>query len=228
MKRFLADAWTVAVKDLRCELRERQVVNAAVSFALTVLLMFSFTFDPNTNVEVRSLSGSLLWVVYLFAGVLVLNRSFARETGNECLAALVASPLSGDSLFLGKTLSSCVLILAVELISLPVFGIFFDVGWFPRIGELLPVLVLGSWSFAAVGTTFGAITASNRLRELMLPLLLFPTCLPALVACMSVTWGIFDPSAVTEVGPWVRLLIGFDIIYTLLGILVMDSVLTAG
>ncbi len=228
MKRFLGDAWTVAAKDLRCELRERQVLNATVSFALTVLLMFSFTFDPNTNVEIRNLSGGLLWAVYLFAGVLVLNRSFARETANDCLMGLVASPLSGDSLFLGKTLSNCVLILAVELICLPVFGIFFDVAWLPKIHQLLPVLVLGSWSFAAVGTTFGAVTANNRLRELMLPLLLFPTCLPALVACMSVTWGIFDPSSVTEIGPWVRLLIGFDIIYTLLGILVMDSLLTAG
>lgn len=227
MSRFLAHVRIVALKDLRCEFRDRQVLNAAISFSLVVLLMFSFTFDPNTNIEVRSLSAGLLWVVYLFAGVLVLNRCFTRETSNDCLAALVASPLSGDALFLGKTLSSCALILAVELISLPVFGVFFDTDWLPHFGRLLPVLALGSWSFAAVGTTFGAITASNRLRELMLPLLLFPVCLPALVACMSVTWGIFDPTAVTEIGPWLRLLIGFDIIYTLLGVLVMDAILRA-
>ena len=228
MRRLVADAWAVAAKDLRCELRDRQVLNAAVSFALVVLLMFSFTFDPNTNVGVRSLSGGLLWVVYLFAGVLVLNRSFARESANDCLEGLVAAPLSGESLFLGKALASCLLILAVEVISLPVFGIFFDVSWLPKAGRLLPVFVLGSWALAAVGTTFGAATANNRMRELMLPLLLFPVCLPALVACMSVTWGILDPSAVAEIGPWVRLLIGFDIIYTLLGLLVMDSLLAAG
>lgn len=228
MKRLLADAWTVAAKDLRCELRDKQVLNAAISFALVVLLMFSFTFDPNTNVGIRSLSGGLLWVVYLFAGVLVLNRSFARETANDCLAALVAAPLSGDSLFLGKTVSSWLLILAVELISLPVFGIFFDVNWVPQAGRLLPVLALGTWSFASVGTTFGAVTANNRMRELMLPLLVLPFCLPALVACMSVTWGILDPSAVSEIGPWVRLLIGFDVIYTLLGVLVMDPILRSG
>lgn len=228
MKRFLAGVGAIAAKDLRCEFRERQVLNAAISFSLVVLLMFSFAFDPNTNIGIRSLSGGLLWVVYLFAGVLVLNRSFARETANDCMDALVAAPLSGDALFLGKTISSCVLILAVELISLPVFGIFFDVSWLPKADRLLPVFVLGSWSFAAVGTTFGAVTANNRMRELMLPLLMIPVCLPALVACMSVTWGIFDPTAVTEIGPWVRLLVGFDIIYTLLGVLVMDSILTAG
>ena len=228
MKHFLAGAWAVAAKDLRCELRDKQVLNAAISFALVVLLMFSFTFDPNTNVGIRSLSGGLLWVVYLFAGVLVLNRSFARETANDCLAALVAAPLSGDSLFLGKTVSSWLMIVAVELISLPVFGIFFDVNWVPKAGTLLPVFALGAWSFAAVGTTFGAVTANNRMRELMLPLLVLPFCLPALVACMSITWGILDPAAVPEIGPWVRLLIGFDVIYTLLGVLVMEPVLRSG
>ncbi len=228
MMRLLADIAIVAGKDLRCEARDRQVLNAAISFSLVVLLMFSFTFDPNTSIEVRSLSGGLLWVVYLFAGVLVLNRSFARETSNDCLGALVASPMAGDALFLGKTVANCALIFVVELISLPVFGIFFDVHWLPHAQQLLPVFLLGSWSFAAVGTTFGAVTANNRLRELMLPLLLFPVCLPALVACMSLTWGIFDPSAVSETGPWLRLLVGFDIIYTLLGVLVMDAILTAG
>ena len=228
MTRTLTETWTIAAKDLRCEMRGRQVLNSAISFALVVLLMFSFTFDPNTNVEVRSLSGGLLWVVYLFAGVLVLNRSFARETANDCLAALVAAPLSGEALFLGKTFASFALILAVELISLPVFGVFYDVSWLPHFSQLFPVFALGSWSFAAVGTTFGAVTASNRMRELMLPLLLFPICLPALVACMSLTWAVFDPTAVTETGPWLRLLVGFDVIYTLLGMLVMESILTSG
>lgn len=227
MKRLVAQAWIVAGKDLRCECRDRQVLNAAVSFALVVLLMFSFTFDPNTNTEVRSLSGGLLWVVYLFAGVLVLNRSFARETSNDCLAALVASPISGEALFLGKALASWTLILAVELVSLPVFGVFFDIPWLPQAGRLLPVLALGTWSFAAVGTSFGAVTANHRMRELMLPLLLFPVCLPALVACMSLTWSIFDPAAVGETGPWLRLLLGFNVIYTLLGVLVMDAILKA-
>ena len=228
MRRFFAQFWAIAKKDLRCELRNRQVLNAAISFSIVVLLMFSFTFDPNTNSEVRSLAGGLLWIVYLFASMLVLNRSFARETSNECLEALIASPVSGDAVFLGKTISSWVLILAVEVISLPIFGIFFDINWLPRSGSLFLVFALGTWAFAAVGTSFSAVTANNRMRELMLPLLLLPVCLPALVACVSITWGIFDPSAVGEIGAWMRLLIGFDIIYTLLGILMMDSILTSG
>ncbi len=228
MKRFVSQVWTIAHKDLRSELRNREVLNAALSFSLAVLLMFSFAFDPNSNTEIRDLAGGLLWVVYLFAGVLVLNRSFARETANECLESLVASPVSGEAVFLGKTFANWILILVVELISLPIFGVFFDVSWVPQAGPLLGVFALGTWAFAAVGTTFGAVTANNRLRELMLPLLLFPICLPALIACVSLTWGIFDPEAVTELAVWVRLLVGFDVIYSLLGILLLDYVLTAG
>ncbi len=228
MKRFCKQAWTIACKDLRSEMRNREVLNAALSFSLAVLLLFSFTFDPNSNAAVRDLSGGLLWVVYLFAGVLVLNRSFARETANECLDSLVASPVSGEAVFVGKAFANWVLILAVELISLPIFGVFFDVSWAPKSAPLLGVFALGTWAFAAVGTTFGAVTANNRLRELMLPLLLFPICLPALIACVSLTWGIFDPEAVTELDAWVRMLIGFDVIYSLLGILLLDYVLTAG
>ena len=228
MKRFISQAWTIARKDLRSELRNREVLNAALSFSLAVLLMFSFAFDPNSNAETRDLAGGLLWMVYLFAGVLVLNRSFARETANECLESLVASPVSGDAVFLGKTFANWILILVVEWISLPIFGVFFDVSWVPKAWPLLGVFALGTWAFAAVGTTFGAVTANNRLRELMLPLLLFPICLPALIACVSLTWGIFDPEAVTETAVWVRMLIGFDVIYSLLGILLLDYVLTAG
>ncbi len=228
MKRFLRQAWTIAHKDLRSEMRNREVLNAALSFSLAVLLMFSFAFDPNSNTETRDLAGGLLWMVYLFVSVLVLNRSFARETANECLESLVASPVSGDAVFLGKTFANWVLILVVELISLPIFGVFFDISWVPKFGPLLGVFALGTWAFASVGTTFGAVTANNRLRELMLPLLLFPICLPALIACVSLTWGIFDPEAVTEISSWVRMLIGFDVIYSLLGILLLDYVLTAG
>ncbi len=228
MRRFAGQVWIIASKDLRSELRNREVFNAALSFSLVVLLMFSFAFDPNTNSDVRDLAGGLLWIVFIFAGVLVLNRSFARESANECLDALIASPVSGDAIFLGKTIANWALILVVELCCLPIFGIFFDVSWLPKFGPLLGIFALGTWAFASVGTTFGAITANNRLRELMLPLLLFPICLPALIACVSVTWGIFDPEAVSELAVWVKMLIGFDIIYTLLGILLLDYVLTAG
>jgi heme exporter protein B len=227
VNRFLRQAWTVAAKDLRTELRNKEAVNAALAFTLVVLLLLSFALDPVSNIEVRDQAGGLLWVVYLFAGILVLNRSFAREAHNECLEALVASPLSGAALFIGKTFSNSVLLLMMEVISLPVFAVFFGIDWSRDFGALLLVLVLGTWAFSVVGTMFSAITANNRLRELMLPLLVFPITLPAMIACVQLTTLILLGEPLGESVAWLRLLFGFDVIFTLLGSLLLEPVLLA-
>ena len=225
MNEFLRQAGTIAAKDLRAEFRNKEVLNAAFSFTLVVLLLFSFAFDPIRYPEIREMAGGLLWIAYAFAGVLVLNRSFARETANECLDALIASPAPAAALFLGKCLANSILLLVLELISLPVFGVFYDVRWTESFGSLLVVFILGTWALSSVGTMFSAITANNRLRELMLPVLVFPIALPALMACVSLTGLVLagEPSSSAEV--WWRLLIVFDLIFTLLGATLLEAVL---
>lgn len=227
MTRFLRQTWTIAAKDLRTELRNKEALSAALSFTLVVILLFSFAFDPVSNVEVRELSGGLLWIAYIFAGILLLNRSFARESANDCLDALVASPLSGGALFLGKAISSCLLLLVLEMASLPLFGVFYSVNWTQNFGTLLLVLVLGSWGFTVIGTLFSAVTANNRLRELMLPLLVFPMTLPALIACVQLTTVILTGDPLGDSVAWLKLLFGFDVIFTLLGAVLLESVLLA-
>ena len=88
---FFRLALVVAVKDLRAEFRTKEAINASLAFALVILLMFSFAFDPDSQTT-REISGGLLWIVFAFAGTLILNRSFAREIPNDCLDALIASP----------------------------------------------------------------------------------------------------------------------------------------
>jgi heme exporter protein B len=222
---FLRLAGTIAAKDLRAEFRNKEVLNAAFSFTLVVLLLFSFAFDPITNPDVRDMAGGLLWIVYLFAGVLVLNRSFARETANECLDALIASPAPASALFFGKCVANSTLLLVLELISLPIFGIFYDVRWTGAFRELLLIFMLGTWALAAVGTMFSAITANNRLRELMLPLLVFPITLPALMACVELTGLALAGEIPASAEVWWRLLIVFDVIFTLLGAVLLEAVL---
>ncbi len=225
MSDFLRHAWTIAAKDLRTEMRNREVINAAASFALVVLLMFGFAFDPSSNFEVRSLTGGLLWIIYVFSGILVLNRSFAQETVNDCIGALTAAPISPASIFIGKAFANWVLLLAMELISLPLFGMFFDIRWYDRFGDLLLILALGSWALSIIGTIFGAVTANNRLRELMLPVLVFPMILPALMACVQLTGLALLNEPFGDSIAWLKLLIGFDIIFTLLGSVLLEPVL---
>src|SRR5579863_2047600 len=133
---LLRQIWVVTVKDLRAELRTKEAINASFAFAMVILLMFSFAFDPSDDTT-REISGGLLWIVFAFAGTLILNRSFARELPNDCLDALIAAPISSSALFLGKALANFVLVLAVELISLPVFGIFSNVHWTRQFPQLL-------------------------------------------------------------------------------------------
>ncbi len=221
---FLRSALTIALKDLRLEARSKEVLNAALSFALVILLLFSFAFDP-TGEQVREMSGGLLWLVFSFAGVLVLNRSFARETLNECLDALIASPLSGASLFFGKVLVNTLLLLVLELVCLPVFGIFYNVRWEANIGWLLLVMALGTWGLTVIGTVFSALTVNVHLRELMLPLLVFPITVPALMASVRLTTVLFSGQPVAPELVWLKLLAGFDLIFTLLGLALVELVL---
>ncbi len=115
---FARQVLVIMAKDLRAELRTKEAINASLSFALVVLLLFSFAFDPSEETT-REISGGLLWIVFAFAGTLLLNRSFARELGNDCLDALISAPIPGSALFLGKALANYVLVMAVELIALP-------------------------------------------------------------------------------------------------------------
>lgn len=223
--RFLRQMLTIAMKDLRSELRTKEAVNASLSFALVILLLFSFAFDPTSDMT-REVSGGLLWLVFAFAGVLVLNRSFARELNNDCLDALIASPVPGPALFLGKVVANFVLLLGIECACLPVFGIFYNIHWTGQLAWLALVLLLGTWGMTVVGTVFSALTVNMRLRELMLPMLVYPIMIPCLMASMLLTTPLLAGQPITgDLLAWVRLLIGFDIIFTALSVTLIDTVL---
>jgi len=222
---FLRQSLTMAAKDLRAELRTKEAINASVAFALVILLLFSFAFDPTAE-QTREMSGGLLWIVFAFAGALILNRSFARELPNDCLDALVASPVSGAALFFGKCLANAILLLAVEFISLPVFGVFYNVWWTQRFWPLMHVLVLATWRLTVIGTMFRALTVNLRLREMMLPVLVYPMVIPALMAAMQLTTVLMAGEAIgADNLIWLRLLAGFDIIFTALGLVLVETVL---
>jgi heme exporter protein B len=223
--RFLRQSLTIAAKDLRSEWRTKEALNSSVAFALVILLLFSFAFEP-TEEQTRQIAGGLLWLAFAFAGALILNRSFARELPNDCLDALIAAPLTGAALFLGKLLANFVLLAAVELIALPVFGIFYDVNWTRQLGPLLEVMALGTWGMTVVGTLFSALTVNLRLRELMLPMLIYPVMVPALLAAIQLTSPLVMGQPLdAELLVWLRLLVAFDVVFTALTLALVETVL---
>jgi heme exporter protein B len=217
----------IARKDLMTELRTKESINAAASFSLVILVLFSFAFDLDRQTWLE-ISGGLLWLVYSFAGALIVNRSFARELPNDCLDVLVASPAPPWALFLGKALAAFFLLLIVEMISMPVFGLFYNVPWWEQFPAVAGVLLLGTWGIAVVGAAFSAVTVNVRLRELMLPVLLYPILIPLLIGAMSATTMLFggNPDATTNV-PALKLMTGFDIIYTALGLFFVEFILVS-
>lgn len=222
---FWRQTLSILQKDLRAEMRSKEAINASFSFALVILLLFSFAFDPTADTT-REISGGLLWIVFAFAGAMILNRSFARELPNDCLDALIASPIPGSALFLGKALANVLLLLAVEAVCFPVYGLFYNVRWAERFWPLLLVVALGTWGIAVIGTVFSALTVNLRLREVMLPLLVYPMMIPCLMAAMKLTNQLVggDPLD-AEAMISMRFLIGFDVIYTSLALMLVETVL---
>ena len=222
---YLRQVLTICGKDLRSEFRTKEALNASLAFALVILLLFSFAFDPSSE-QINEISGGLIWMAFAFAGALILNRSFARELFNDCLDALIYSPVPGSALFLGKALASYVLLLIVELVSFPIFGLFYNVQWARKFGWLLFVLLLASWGLTVVGTMFSALTVNLRLRELMMPMLLYPMMIPGLMAAMQLTTQLLAGQPISGDGyTWLRLLIGFDIIFTALALALVETIL---
>ena len=222
---WFSHAAIIAGKDLRSEFRTKESFNAALAFSATILILFSFAVDPFSE-TLHEMSGGLLWLVFTFAGALVLNRSFAREQANDCLDALLASPVSGASLFLGKSVANFTLLLLVELISLPIFALLYGMNLTANPPLLGAVLALTTWAMTVIGTTFSALTVNLRIRELMLPVLVYPMLIPALMSAMKLTTLLLSSTAL---GPgdwlWFRLLVGFDIIFTALALALVDSIL---
>ena len=222
---FVSQTLTVAGKDIRSEIRTKESLNAAISFAIVILVIFSFAVDPSAE-QIKDMSGGLLWIVFAFAGALILNRSFARELGNDCLDALICSPVPSAALFTGKAAANFVLLMVVEAVSLPIFGVLYNMQWMRDPLTLAAVCMLATWGITIIGTVFSALTVNLRLRELMLPVLIYPMMIPALMAAMRLTTVLISEGTIpADDIIWLRLLIGFDIIFTALSVMLIDTVL---
>lgn len=219
----LRAALAILAKELRLELRTRELVNTSLVFVLMVVVLFSFSFDP-TSAESRRFGPGLLWMAFLFAASLMLHPSFSREQVNETLSALRLAAPEPFAILLGKLLANLVFLLLTELLLLPVFAIFYNVSLLPVADRLLLVVVLGTFGIAVSGTTFAAMSAQARMRELLLPLLLLPVLAPVLIASVECTAALFSEFPELP-GVWLKFLIGFDVIYLAVSYLLCEYVL---
>jgi heme exporter protein B len=215
MREVLAQAWTVARKDLLLEFRTRTALLSAVVFTALVLTVFNFGRDP-TAVATIDLAPSILWVTFTFAAMLALNRAFQLELENQALEGLLVSPLSRLSLYFGKLIANLAFVTIVEAVGLPLFVLFFDVPVGHVLLPLVGVIVLATVGFVAVGTLFSAMVIRTRFAELMLPVLLLPFLIPPLVGAVQVTARLLAGRPLSEAAGWLRLLAAYDIWFVFL------------
>jgi heme exporter protein B len=207
-------------KDLRMELRTKELFNSMFLFALLALIIFNFAFAGSMP---KSVLAGALWVAFLFASVLGLNRSFVKEQDKGCLEGLLLAPADRSAIYFGKFLGNLVFLLFVEAVSLPLVTIFFnrtEIVRYPL--ELAGILILGSIAISSVGTILSAITANTKTRELLLPILLFPLMIPVIIGAVEITAYIFEPKG--TIGQWLRLLVVYDIIFVLVPYILFDYV----
>jgi heme exporter protein B len=202
------------IKDLRLEWRSKDAINSMLFFALLVVVIFSFGFDPTAE-ESRRIAGGLLWVAILFATVVALNQTWTRELRNQVLDAYRLSPAPPMALFLSKTVGNFIFVSILEVLMVPLFVVFYNLR---SVGPLWQLLVVN-------GTFFAALSIRTRSREIMLPLILFPISIPALLAMVDATTSILtgDSSPIF----WIRLLAVYDLVFTTLGLILFEPVLNA-
>jgi heme exporter protein B len=211
-------------KDLRIEWRSKDALNSMLFFSLLVVVLFSLAFDPTAAVS-RQISGGILCVATLFASVTALNQAWTRELRHQMLDAQRMAPAPAWSLFLAKVTANFLFVSAVQIILAPLFAIFYNLHPLGQSWLLALILPLGTWALVVNGTFFAALSIRTRNRELLLPLLLFPIFIPALLGMVQASTAVL--TAETDPGLWIQLLAGYDVIFTTASILLFGTVLHA-
>ena len=220
MKRFSDKVFVILWKDILSELRARDIVISVLFFALLVIVIFNFAFEPG---RVGLVAPGVLWVAFTFAGVLGLNRSFALEKDKGCLEGLMLCPVDRDVIYLGKMLGSLTFMLVVEAIILPIFSIFFNLPIF--MPKLILVAVLATVGFVSVGTLFSALAVNTKAREVMLPILFFPIVIPVIIAAVKASGLVLAGEPWGSLSPWLQVIVAFDVIFLVVSSLVFEFII---
>ena len=218
---FLQSALAILAKDLRVEMRSRELVGVMALFAFLSLLVFSFALELDRAAREEAVSG-VLWVTLIFASLLGFHRSMALEHDQGNLDALLLAPISRSAIFVGKLAGNYLFTLLVGLIILPLMTLLYNKNMLDA--RLLVVAVIGIFGFSTIGTLLAALTVQTRAREVLLPIAMLPAALPFLLTAVRASAGILSASPQTDWLVWLRLLGGISVIYLVLCLLLYSFV----
>ena len=210
MREVLGPVFILAWKDILLEIRTRDIVISVVVFAVLVVVVFNFALNVSPGL-VNDLAPGILWVAFVFAGILAMNRAFVLEKDRGSLEGLLLTPVSRDAIYFGKMLGTLLFMIVVEAVLLPIFGVLFNFSAFSP--GLILAIVLATIGFATVGTLFSAIAVHTRSREIMLPVLFLPIIVPVIIGAVEASAGSINGDSIIGVGRWMGLIAVFDALY---------------
>lgn len=198
-------------KELLLQWRTRAQFMSVFIFGATALLLFSFGVGPNAEV-LRQFSAGFLWLGLLLSSTLTLAESFHAEMENRALEGLLLLPSDPRALYYGKAIANWIQLSLLGSALVPVMVVLYDAGT-TRLLSLLAIILLGAAGLSAPGTLYAAMTAQVRAKQTLLPLLLFPLIVPALLAAVKATSLVILGDPMQTLRSWLTLLTAFDAIY---------------
>jgi len=224
MVKYFKTIYHIIEKDLLLELKSKEVINSMLIFALLVVVVFSFIFEPGAEYK-NDLAAGILWMSIIFSGILGLNKSMMNEINGGNLNALLLAPVDKSAIFFGKGLSNFLFMLIMEVIIIPIFVIFYDVPILNNFLFSIVTLLLGTYGFAILGTLFSIISVKSKTREVMLPILLLPIIIPVVLSAIQAMNVFLKGDDISDSFKWLQLLLVFDIVFTLVIYVIFDFVI---
>jgi len=224
MRQYMLQVGAIVWKDLITELKTRELFSSMFVFSVLVILIFIFSINLSI-VKATEVGPGVLWVAFLFAGTLGLNRSFTLEKENGCLQGLILTPADRTTIYFGKFLSNLVFLLIMEAFILPLFMVFFNVDILGHLGPLLLVVFIGTFGFCALGTLLSSLAPNLKTREVMLPILLYPLMVPIVIGSVRMTGQVLEGAELATMMDWVGLTLCFDAIFIGVSIMTIDHIL---
>lgn len=221
---MLSASWAIAMKDLRIELRTKEILTTTGLFAVLMIVLGSLAFYTD-RVNAARVAPGLLWLAVLFAGILLMGRSWAKEREGEAVTGLLLTPMPPSALYLGKTASSFVLLCLIEVVLVPILAVFFHLDVTSYVGPLALLMVLGTLGFVATGTLFAAMSVRTRARDLMLSIVIFPLVAPALLSTAVATRELFAGATLEETMGWIKILLAIDLVALFAGTVLFETLI---
>ena len=221
---FIRKLWAIVWKDLISELRTKETILSMCLFSFLVLIIFSFAFDAGSK-DLRKIIPGILWVAFVFSGLMGLGRAFGVEQDRETLPGLLLCPVSPWGIYLAKMTGVFIFTTIMEIFTLSIISVLYDLNLLPVIFPLGSIIFLGTLGFSIIGTILSAISITTKARDVILSILVFPLSVPVMIASVKATGKILDGKSIQTVYSWLKILGAFDLTFLLVAYLTFEYVM---